>query len=209
LKILFLTNNINSRPLIDWLIKVQNEDVLTYSQRVNIKFLIEENIEFMISYNYNHIIPPEIVENYPDKIINLHTSYLPWNRGASPNFWSFIYDTPKGVTIHKIDVNIDSGDILFQEEIKFDENIETFTSSYKTLQNKIQELIKKKWIFIKNKQFVPIKNNIKAGSIHYKKDLHKVEEIIGNIQWDMKIIDFKKLYLEKVKKIDFKRISEK
>ena len=43
-------------------------------------------------------------------------SYLPWNRGADPNFWSILEDTPKGVTIHIMDESIDTGDILYQKD---------------------------------------------------------------------------------------------
>ena len=47
-------------------------------------------------------------------------SYLPYNRGAHPNFWSFVNNTVKGVTIHEIDQGIDTGKIILQKSIKFD-----------------------------------------------------------------------------------------
>ena len=54
------------------------------------------------------------------KIINLHISYLPYNKGAHPNFWSFADNTPSGVTIHEVNENLDSGNIIFQKKIEFD-----------------------------------------------------------------------------------------
>ena len=53
--------------------------------------------------------------------------------GQDPNLWSFIEDTPKGVTIHEIDEGIDTGDIIFQKEIVLNSN-ETLASSYEKLQ---------------------------------------------------------------------------
>ena len=52
------------------------------------------------------------------RAINLHISYLPWNRGADPNLWSAV-GMPKGVTIHYINDGFDTGDILFQKAILF------------------------------------------------------------------------------------------
>lgn len=46
--------------------------------------------------------------------MNLHISYLPWNKGADPNFWSCIDGTPAGVTLHHIDAGVDTGDIIAQ-----------------------------------------------------------------------------------------------
>lgn len=57
-------------------------------------------------------------------VLNLHISYLPWNRGANPNFWSFVENTKKGVTIHEIDEKLDKGKILLRKELEFDENRE-------------------------------------------------------------------------------------
>jgi len=74
-----------------------------------------------------------------NRAINLHPSLLPWNRGAHSNFWSFLEDTPKGVTIHIIDEGIDTGDILLQKKIKFDQSKETLRSSYGRLQQELQQ----------------------------------------------------------------------
>ena len=69
-------------------------------------------------------------------IVNLHHSFLPFNRGAHPNFWSFYEDTPKGISIHLIDKGIDTGDIIYQEEIQL--NLKsTFRETYKKLDDEI------------------------------------------------------------------------
>ena len=59
-------------------------------------------------------------------------SYLPFNRGAHSNFWSFIENTPAGVSIHKIDKGIDTGNIIFRKKINFDINLDKFSSFKKT-----------------------------------------------------------------------------
>lgn len=54
-------------------------------------------------------------------VINCHPSLLPKHRGANPYFWA-IYsgDDKTGVTFHKMDENIDTGDILMQAAFKID-----------------------------------------------------------------------------------------
>ena len=46
--------------------------------------------------------------------MNLHISYLPFNRGPS-EFLVIFDDTEKGVSIHLVDGGIDTGPILFKK----------------------------------------------------------------------------------------------
>lgn len=87
------------------------------------------------------------------QIFNLHISLLPYNREASPNFFSFIENTSKGVTIHQIDEGLDTGPILAQKELFFDESKETFASSYEKLILEIQMLFKENWSSISDKNY--------------------------------------------------------
>ena len=85
------------------------------SDKIN-KVQIEEiKPDLIVSYGYKHIIRPEIFDNF--RTINLHISYLPYNRGSNPNFWSFYDNTAKGVTIHEVAKSIDSGNIIKQKKI--------------------------------------------------------------------------------------------
>lgn len=58
------------------------------------------------------------IHNSVDNIINTHPSYLPYSRGKHPYYWSIVEDTLFGVTIHRVNNGIDTGDILWQKEIK-------------------------------------------------------------------------------------------
>lgn len=83
-----------------------------------------------------------IIKNYTKKIldaivrppINLHISYLPYNREAHLNLWSFVDNTPKGVSIHKVNEGIDKGGIIVRKKIHFKmtENL-TFKNTYSKL----------------------------------------------------------------------------
>lgn len=88
--------------------------------------------DFVVSYKYRHIVKPNVIKFYKGKIINLHISYLPFNRGADPNLWSILHDTKKGVTIHHMDEGLDTGNIIKQREIQFAEH-DTLGTSYEKL----------------------------------------------------------------------------
>ena len=90
---------------------------LVYDNQTTIDFLKNKKIEFIISYGYKYIIKEDIINKFKNKIINLHISFLPFNRGYYPNLWSHLEGTPSGVSIHKIDKGIDKGDLLLQEKI--------------------------------------------------------------------------------------------
>ena len=126
--ILFLGGNL-SKTLSNWLISI-GEDVAYTEEKININFVKKINPEFIISYNYRYIISGEIIKFVNNKVINLHISYLPYNKGAYPNVWSFFENTPKGVTIHYVDGGIDTGDIIVQKEVFINEDRETLRSSY-------------------------------------------------------------------------------
>ena len=50
--------------------------------------------------------------------MNLHPSFLPYNRGANPNVWSIIDRTPAGVSLHYVDQGVDTGDLIAQHEVE-------------------------------------------------------------------------------------------
>ena len=81
-------------------------------------------------YQYRHILKQHVIQGFGCPIFNLHISYLPYNRGAHPNFWSFYDNTPSGVTIHLIDSNIDTGPIVKQKYVNFEESDNTFDKHF-------------------------------------------------------------------------------
>ena len=189
MKIILLSNNSNSQILYEWLLSKEYE-VLYYHDRVTVELIDEFGADFVISYNYGTIIKEDVIDRMKGRIINLHISYLPWNRGSSPNLWSFIEDTPKGVTIHRLEKGLDTGQIILQKKIEFDENTETLSSSYDKLNEEIVRLLIDNWDKIVTGNYEPIEQS-KAGSYHRRSDLE--ERLAGReIDYGMTIAEFKK-----------------
>tara|TARA_S200000501_G_scaffold376578_1_gene431954 strand:- start:15043 stop:15609 length:567 start_codon:yes stop_codon:yes gene_type:complete len=132
--------------------------------------------DLIISFGYRKIIKNNILNKLEKPILNLHMSFLPHNRGAHPNFWSFYDNTKKGVTIHEIDKGVDTGPIIFKKEIKF--NIHknkklTFKDSYKILFSEMEKLFMKNYKSLISGKYKTKENNKIKGSFHRKTDLPK------------------------------------
>lgn len=125
--------------------------------------------DFGLSYRYRHILRPEVIDLFSGRLVNLHISLLPWNRGSDPNLWSFLDDTPKGVTVHRIDAGVHTGDILLQEDVRFDEAVETLSTTYAALSHRIERL------FLKNAPallagLIAPQKQAAGGSCHRSRD---------------------------------------
>jgi methionyl-tRNA formyltransferase len=195
MKILFLTNNPITKSLSDWLRYNAQEEITITDERISKAMLDHEMPVLTISYNYRYIIPKDILNALNGRVINLHISLLPWNRGADPNLWSFLEDTPKGVTIHLLEEGVDTGKILLQKEILFDEDKETLFSSYTILHEEIQKLFIENWQQIKCFDIVPIPQPV-GGSRHTTTDFSKIRHILGEEGWNTSISEVKKRYAE-------------
>ncbi len=179
-KILFLGPK--DSPVLIWL-RGSGEKVIQMSDNILTPDLIDrEGFTFLISYGYQYVLKKRILEKFPDAAINLHISYLPWNRGRDPNFWSFVEATPKGVTIHYMDEGIDTGDIIVQQEVTFDSAHETLASTYRTLQRTIQELFRRHWHQIIGGRCQRQKQ-VGKGSVHKNKDKEPLMWLL-NKGWD-------------------------
>ncbi len=74
---------------------------------------------------YGRILPETFLQAFPKGAINVHFSMLPKYRGAAPVNWAIARGEEKsGVTTMKMDVGLDTGDILLQRETEIgkDEN---------------------------------------------------------------------------------------
>jgi methionyl-tRNA formyltransferase len=188
MRVVYLGKENNS--VLDHLKK--NSTLIIPDQEVNLDYLLSQKPDLIISYGYRKILTKDITDCFFNKIINLHISYLPWNRGTYPNAWSFIEDTPKGVTIHYINEGIDTGNIILRKEVNF-KNIEeeTFKTTYRKLSDEIESLFISNWDSIKDGKITPVKQDKTIGSFHTtKQSVKKFKELNLNLNWEQKVKDF-------------------
>jgi len=151
-----------------------------------------KNIDLVITFNYRFVMKKNILKNLKRPAINLHISYLPYNKGCHPNFWSFVENTPKGVTIHEIEQGLDTGPIICQKKIFFDYDKKKNDNFFKTnnillfeiqklFLNKINQILKQTYVAKKQK---------KKGTFHYRNDL----PVFIKNNWKIKIKKILKVY---------------
>jgi len=184
LNILFLGPKRQKQIEIVNFLKKDGHRIFWTSKRLNVSDI--QNFDFLFSFGYRYLLNKEILDFFKNKAINFHISYLPWNKGADPNLWSILEDTPKGVTIHQMDYDLDTGKILYQEQILFDDE-DTLKSSYEKLETELVEIFKKNWHKIKNGKVIPKKQK-GEGSFHKSSDKKSYQKLLIN-GWDTKIQD--------------------
>ena len=140
------------QSLVDFF-ESHGDSVQCYDGRINADMSMVKEADWLISYGYRNLIRQEVLNQFGHQAINLHISLLPWNRGADPNLWSFLEDSPKGVTIHRLEQALDTGEIIAQKEVFFDK-MDTLRTSYDKLTVEIETLLQNIW------------DDLKMGLIH-------------------------------------------
>ena len=82
-----------------------------------ISWVKENKIDIILLF-VGYILKDKILKAPRICILNKHSSILPSNKGIFPIFWALIKNEPIGVTIHKVNGEIDGGEIVLQKEYK-------------------------------------------------------------------------------------------
>lgn len=144
--------------------EASGDEIIATAERID----VAPSADFVVSYNYNHILRESFLSQFNGRIINLHISMLPWNRGTDSNFWSWFDHTPKGVSIHHIDTGIDTGDLLAQSGVAFGAN-ETLATTHATLMAEADRLFARSWPLIRIDRLVATPQ-VPGGSHHREMD---------------------------------------
>ena len=129
-----------------------------------------------ISVLFNYVFTHELLSLFPQGIINLHPSLLPYHRGQDPNVWSIVEGTPAGVTLHYVDEGIDTGDIIAQKEVDI-EPVDTGKSLYSKLEEASLELFKQAWPLIRTGRAQRSPQDRQSGTCHRTGDAEAIDEI--------------------------------
>ncbi|WP_259073077.1 formyltransferase family protein [Salinibacter ruber] len=135
---------------------------------------LEPNIGVSILFDY--ILKPPFLRLFEEEVINLHPAYLPYNRGQYPNVWSIVEGTPAGTTLHYIDPEIDTGDIIARKGVDV-EPVDTGESLYKKLERASLELFKNTWPAISSGRVSRVEQRKEEGTYHRSDDVEQIDEI--------------------------------
>lgn len=78
--------------------------------------LQEHRVDFIVLARYMQIVSPKVINVYPQKIINIHHSFLPAFMGAKPYHAAFERGVKIiGATSHYVTADLDAGPIIEQD----------------------------------------------------------------------------------------------
>jgi methionyl-tRNA formyltransferase len=129
-----------------------------------------------LSVLFGYILRPEFLDLFPAGVINLHPSYLPYNRGQYPNVWSIVERTIAGATLHYVDAGVDTGDIIAQRQVPI-EPVDTGETLYRKLEQTCVELFKETWPSIRSGRAPRIPQDKHAGTYHRTRDVERIDHI--------------------------------
>jgi phosphoribosylglycinamide formyltransferase 1 len=91
-----------------------------------LRYLALYKIDFIVLAGFLWLVPENIIEHFPGRIINIHPALLP-SYGGKGMFGDIVHktvignkDKESGITIHYINKHYDKGDIIFQARCKVD-----------------------------------------------------------------------------------------
>ena len=85
-------------------------------EKKEIELLIRNKVDFMVLARYMQVLSPEFVAQFPNKIINIHHSFLPAFAGAKPYHAAYERGVKIiGATSHYVTSDLDGGPIIEQD----------------------------------------------------------------------------------------------
>ena len=93
-----------------------NHEAKILGEQQQLELLQQYKIDFIVLARYMQIVPGTIIARYPNKIINIHHSFLPAFAGAKPYHAAFQRGVKIiGATSHYVTKELDAGPIIEQD----------------------------------------------------------------------------------------------
>jgi len=142
-------------------------------------YLSELQPDLIVVVSYGQIIPKNLLSIPKNGFLNVHASLLPRWRGAAPIQRSIMnLDKETGISIMKINENLDEGPVCSQYSLKITEKMNA-----EELSEKLSQLTSEK--------ILDILDNIYDGNIKFIEQEHskatyakKIQKVEGKINWD-------------------------
>ena len=140
-----------------------------------IEHLRSLDLDYIIGIHFPHIIPTELLNIPKIGFLNLHPSYLPYNKGWNTPSWAILEGTPFGATLHYMSEALDEGDIIHQKRLEVSED-DTANSLYAKALKLEYEVFKEALPSLLTLN--PNRSEQQGeGTSHVKKDLKGVQQI--------------------------------
>lgn len=154
----------------------------------NVEYLKKFAPDIMIVAAFGQILPKVILDMPKYGCVNVHASLLPKYRGAAPIQWAVINgDEITGVTTMRMDVGIDTGDMIAKRQVRLAED-ETGGSLFDKLAEAGAKLC------------VETMNMLEKGTATFTPQNHEesthtcmISKELGNIDWTKPAVEIERL----------------
>jgi methionyl-tRNA formyltransferase len=151
----------------------------------NVNFLKKLNPKLLLIHSTT-LLKEEIVNYFSGRIINLHAGLSPYYRGSGTNLYPLVNKEPEyiGMTVHYIDLGIDSGNIILQgrPKIEVKDNVHTLGCKCLLIGAKLMNRVAAK--FLENNSIESTVQDMKKGKLYLKK--HFTDAVIHQLHENMK-----------------------
>lgn len=140
---LIISNHPDLEPLVkqfglDYFLFQVNEKNKLEQEQKELELLKRKNIDFIVLARYMQVLSDQFISEFPNKIINIHHSFLPAFPGAKPYHSAHERGVKIiGATSHYVTADLDAGPIIEQDVVRI-----SHTDSIKDLIRKGQDLEK-------------------------------------------------------------------
>ena len=131
-------------------------------ERKEMELLAKHNIPFIVLARYMQVISEKMIDAYPNRIINIHHSFLPAFVGAKPYHAAFERGVKIiGATSHYVTTELDAGPIIEQDVVRIThkDTVQDLVNKGKDLEKivlsrAVQKHIERKVLAYKNKTVI-------------------------------------------------------
>lgn len=131
-------------------------------ERKEMELLAEHQVTFIVLARYMQVVSEKMIEAYPDRIINIHHSFLPAFVGAKPYHAAFERGVKIiGATSHYVTTELDAGPIIEQDVVRIThkDTVQDLVNKGKDLEKivlsrAVQKHIERKVLAYKNKTVI-------------------------------------------------------
>ncbi len=139
-----------------------NKDNKAEQEEKEFKLLEEHGVDFVVLARYMQILSSNFTEKYPNRVINIHHSFLPAFAGAKPYHAAHSRGVKIiGATGHYVTSELDEGPIIFQDvnHITHHDSIESLVQKGKdvekiVLSRAVKAHVDRKTLVYKNKTII-------------------------------------------------------
>ena len=131
-------------------------------EKKEMELLAKHKVNFIVLARYMQVISERMIDAYPNRIINIHHSFLPAFVGAKPYHAAFERGVKIiGATSHYVTTELDAGPIIEQDVVRIThkDTVEDLVNKGKDLENivlsrAVQKHIERKVLAYKNKTVI-------------------------------------------------------